>query len=44
VIKGVATYYQVHEIINEETNDRKGFSMKREKHVITSLVVLTWTW
>jgi hypothetical protein len=29
-IKGVATYYQVHEIINEETNNKKGFSMKRE--------------
>jgi len=27
--KGVAIYHQVHDIINEEGNDRKGFSMKR---------------
>jgi hypothetical protein len=24
VTKGVVTYYQVHDIINEEPNDRKG--------------------
>jgi hypothetical protein len=29
-IERVATYRQVHEIINEETNDRKGFFMERE--------------
>jgi hypothetical protein len=30
VIERIATYRQVHEIIIEETNDRKGFFMKRE--------------
>jgi len=29
-IKGIATYCQVHEIINEKTNDRMGFFMKKE--------------
>jgi hypothetical protein len=29
-IKGVATYCQVHEFINEKNNDRKGSSMKKE--------------
>jgi hypothetical protein len=29
-IKGVATYCQVHEIINKKTNNRKGSSMKKE--------------
>ncbi len=42
-IERVAIYHQVHEIINEKTNDRKGFLMKREYNVITSLFGLTWT-
>jgi hypothetical protein len=29
-IERIATYCQVHGIINGETNDRKGFLMKRE--------------
>jgi hypothetical protein len=29
-IEGVVTYCQMHEIINKKTNDKKGFSTKRE--------------
>jgi hypothetical protein len=30
MIKGITTYFQVHKIINEDINDKKGFFMKKE--------------
>jgi hypothetical protein len=30
VIEKIATYHQVRDIINEQVNDKKGSSMKRE--------------
>ncbi len=30
MMKGIATYCQVHKIINEDTSDKKGSFMKKE--------------